>query len=653
MLKMFQIVPLIILMPIAGLLVNVAGRRWWREPAAGVIASLAAGLSFVVAVVLFIALLGRPEGEIVTVANWLLAGQLDVPLAFRVDTLSVTMMLVVSGVGTLIHIYAIGYMHGDEGFNRFFVYMNLFLAAMLLLVSADNFLLMFVGWEGVGLCSFLLISFWFDKGKDGTGNARAGRKAFVVNRIGDFGLILAMIIMFWEFGSLSFDTVFAQAATAWTVGAPVAFAVTLLLLLGATGKSAQIPLFVWLPDAMAGPTPVSALIHAATMVTAGIYMIARTNVLFALAPVSQTAVALIGAATALLAATIAIGQFDIKRVLAYSTISQLGFMIAAVGLGAYTAGVFHLVTHAFFKALLFLAAGSVIHGVGHGARGKLQEAGGKGLGRSTTGVNTDWQDMRVMGGLRARMPVTFAVYVVGALALAGIPPLAGFFSKDEILAEAMAHNSAVYILLTLAAFCTAFYMGRQIWLVFFGTPRSAGAEQAHESRPVMTIPLVVLAALAALGGLLNLPGVHSLDHWLAHTLGHGEAAEFNPIVALTSTVLALAALGLAYFIYNRPLVPGFEDPLALRLGPLFTAFNRQWGVDAGYERFIVRPYRRLGILTATADDLVFAWLERQMARMLQLGSAVLRKSQSGHLSWNVAGIVGGLIVVLLLLLIGG
>jgi NADH-quinone oxidoreductase subunit L len=261
--------------------------------------------------------------------------------------------------------------------------------------------------------------------------------------------------------------------------------------------------------------------------------------------------------------------------------------------------------------------------------------------------------MRVMGGLRARMPVTFAVYVVGALALAGIPPLAGFFSKDEILAEAMAHNSAVYILLTLAAFCTAFYMGRQIWLVFFGTPRSAGAEQAHESRPVMTIPLVVLAALAALGGLLNLPGVHSLGHWLEHTLGHGEAAEFNPIVALTSTVLALAAPGLAYFIYNRPLVPGFEDPLALRLGPLFTAFNRQWVVDAGYERFIVRPYCRLGIWAATADDLVFVWLERQMARVLQLGSAVLRKSQSGHLSWNVAGIVGGLIVVLLLLLIGG
>ncbi len=374
---MFQLVPFVILIPIIGLLINVAGWRRWREPVPGLIASIAAGLSFVVAILLFITLLGRPEGDIVTVARWLPVGQLEVPLAFRVDTLSVTMMLVVTGVGTLIHIYAIGYMHGDAGFTRFFIYMNLFLAAMLLLVSADNFLLMFVGWEGVGLCSFLLISFWFDKGQDGTGNARAGRKAFVVNRIGDFGLILAMIILFWEFGSLSFDAVFARAEAVWTVGAPVAVAVTLLLLLGATGKSAQIPLFIWLPDAMAGPTPVSALIHAATMVTAGVYMIARCHVLFALAPVSQTAVALIGAATALLAATIAIGQFDIKRVLAYSTISQLGFMIAAVGLGAYVAGIFHLVTHAFFKALLFLAAGSVIHGLEHGARGKGQAARGK------------------------------------------------------------------------------------------------------------------------------------------------------------------------------------------------------------------------------------------------------------------------------------
>jgi NADH-quinone oxidoreductase subunit L len=377
------------------------------------------------------------------------------------------------------------------------------------------------------------------------------------------------------------------------------------------------------------------------MVTAGIYMIARSHVLFALAPASQTAVALIGATTALLAATIAIGQFDIKRVLAYSTISQLGFMIAAVGLGAYVAGIFHLVTHAFFKALLFLAAGAVIHGLEHGAKGKRQAA------------STDWQDMRVMGGLRTRMPVTFAVYVVGALALAGIPPLAGFFSKDEILTDALAHNSAVYILLTLAAFCTALYMGRQVWLVFFGTPRSEGAKLAHESKPLMTVPLIILAALAALGGLLNLPGVHSLGHWLAHTLGDGETAEFNPTVALTSTVLALAALGLAYFIYNRPLASGFDDPLAHRLGPLFTAFNRQWWVDAGYERFIVRPYCRLGALLAAADDQVFAWFEQQMMRLVQGGSAVLRRSQSGHLNWNVAGIAGGLIIVLLFLLIRG
>ena len=672
---MFDFMPLIILFPLLGLLANVLFGRRLRQPAPGIIAATAAGLAFVVAIGQGIALLFQPEGATITLGNWIQVGNLTVPWSFQIDTLSVTMMLVVTGVGTLIHVYAIGYMHGDEGFSRFFVYLNLFLAAMLVLVTAANYLLMFVGWEGVGLCSYLLIGFWFDRGEGGTGNATAGRKAFIVNRVGDAGLILAMGLMFWHFGSLSFHDVFAQAEAMLTVGAPIALAITLLLLLGATGKSAQIPLLIWLPDAMAGPTPVSALIHAATMVTAGIYLMVRSHLLFALAPVSQTAVALIGAITALLAATIAMSQFDIKRVLAYSTISQLGFMVAAVGLGAYVAAIFHLVTHAFFKALLFLAAGSVIHGLENSGEPVLNEAEGWRVSESTKLANSqtrkladahtrqptnsqthklaNLQDMRVMGGLRRRMPLTFGVYVIGALALAGVPPLAGFFSKDEILADALAHNMAVYILLTLAAFCTAFYMGRQVWLVFMGEARSIAAVHAHESQRIMTIPLLILAALTLIGGGLNLPGVHSLGHWLGHTLGEGEIAAFNPLVAITATLLALVALGLAYRIYaHQPIAADGDDPLARWLGPLFMAFNHQWWLDEGIQLLIVRPYRRMAIFLTQADDTVFLWLEQGIMRLMGWGTAFLRMTQTGQLNWNVAGIVGGLILVLLVLVIG-
>jgi NADH-quinone oxidoreductase subunit L len=642
---MFDFMPLVILFPLLGLLANMLFGRWLRQPAAGLIAATAAGLSFAVAIGQGIALLFQPEGVIITLGNWIQVGNLTVPWAFQIDTLSVTMMLVVTGVGTLIHIYAIGYMHGDDSFTRFFVYLNLFLVAMLVLVTAANYLLMFVGWEGVGLCSYLLIGFWFDRGEGGGGNATAGRKAFIVNRVGDAGLILAMGLIFWHFGSLSFLDVFAQAEATLTVGAPIAMVITLLLLLGATGKSAQIPLLIWLPDAMAGPTPVSALIHAATMVTAGIYLMVRSHLLFALAPVSQTAVALIGATTALLAATIAIGQFDIKRVLAYSTISQLGFMVAAVGLGAYVAAIFHLITHAFFKALLFLAAGSVIHG--------LEASESTKLAKSQTRKFLDFQDMRVMGGLWRRMPLTFGVYVIGALALAGIPPLSGFFSKDEILADALAHNTAVYILLTLAAFCTAFYMGRQVRLVFMGKARTEAAVLAHESPPIMTIPLIILAIVTIIGGGLNLPGIHSLGHWLEHTLGQGETAVFNPLVAATATLLALVALGLAYRLYARqPSAADGDDPLARRLGPLFIALNHQWWLEEGVQLLFVRPYRRLSTFLAKVDDTVFLWLEQGVMRLTDWGTVVLRMTQTGQLNWNVAGIVGGLIFVLLLLLIG-
>jgi NADH-quinone oxidoreductase subunit L len=592
---LFGLAPLIVLFPLLGLLANLLFGRRLGERFVGLAATLAAALAFGVALTQLAALLGHPEGARVVLADWIAIGSLSVPWAIQVDTLSVTMMLMVTGVGTLIHLYATGYMHedvrhqGDPGrYTRFFVYFNLFLASMMVLVTGDSFLTLFVGWEGVGLCSYLLIGFWYEKGAGGIGNALAGKKAFVVNRIGDFGFLVAMFLIYRTFGSLRFEDVYHLAGGLGVAGAGVLTAITLFLLLGATGKSAQIPLYVWLPDAMAGPTPVSALIHAATMVTAGIYMIARNHVLFDLAPASANVVALVGAATALWAATIAVGQYDIKKVLAYSTISQLGFMVAAVGLGAYVAGMFHLVTHAFFKALLFLSAGSVIQGV---ERGHASQAGHGAHDSEHGGETFDANDMRHMGGLRTRMPVTFAVYVLGALALAGIPPLAGFFSKDEILAEGARLNPAVYVLLIAAAFLTAFYMGRQIWMVFFGRARSPAAAHAQESPPVMTGPLVGLAALATIGGALNLPAVHTLGHWLGHTLGEVEAGEFRWEVAALSTGLALLAIGLSWVLYGRrPLAEGADDPLRRLLGPVFAGMERKWGVDEAYDFLFVRRY---------------------------------------------------------------
>jgi NADH-quinone oxidoreductase subunit L len=423
----FRLAPLVIGFPILGMLINLVFGRRLSERWIGAIASSAIGLSFVIALLQFITLQAEPEGTRLFLADWISIGSLNVPWALKIDSLSVAMSMMVTGVSTLIHIYAIGYMHedvrfqGDPGrYSRFFVYFNLFVAAMMVLITADNYLMMFVGWEGVGLCSYLLIGFWYEKGKDGIGNALAGKKAFITNRVGDFGFLIAMFLIFWTFNSLQFDEVFALAEHGEMASASVITAITFFLLVGVTGKSAQIPLYVWLPDAMAGPTPVSALIHAATMVTAGIYLIVRNSVLFTLSPSTSNIVALIGGATALFAATIAVAQFDIKRVLAYSTISQLGFMVAAVGLGAYVAGMFHLIAHAFFKALLFLSSGSVIQGVEHGLHHLSDGEGGD-------HHDFDPQDMRNMGGLRSKMKVTFWVYLIGGLALAGIPPLAGFF----------------------------------------------------------------------------------------------------------------------------------------------------------------------------------------------------------------------------------
>jgi NADH-quinone oxidoreductase subunit L len=503
-------------------------------------------------------------------------------------------------------------------YPRFFIFLNLFIAMMMILVSGDSYLMLFVGWEGVGLCSFLLIGFWYELdtlGKSSWANSNAAKKAFIVNRIGDFGFLIAGFIMFWALGSFQFDEVFEAAH-----GAPeeIILAITLFMLVGVAGKSAQIPLYVWLPDAMAGPTPVSALIHAATMVTAGVYLITRSAEFYTLVPLAQSIVAWTGAATAIFAATIAVGQYDIKKVLAYSTISQLGFMVAAVGMGAFVAGMFHLITHAFFKALLFLSAGSVILGVERGHH-HLEHSHHKGheehkenhsktprAERAEPEVEVfDANDMRNMGGMRKTMPVTFWVYIIGALALAGIVPFAGFWSKDEILLDANLHYPGIYWVLSAAAFLTAFYMGRQIWMVFFGEPRHEAAAHAEESPRVMTVPLMILAALSILGGALNLPfeGFHNLGHWLEYTLHEVEALPLNLGVAGISTVLALAAIALSWFLYGRnPLRTGQIDPLKRGLGPAFTGAERKWFVDEIYNTIIVTPFVKLSQFLADVID---------------------------------------------------
>ncbi len=695
--QFFYLVPWIVFFPAIGLLINIifGGKLLNRgasgEKTVGWIASIAAGLSFIVAVLQAVSLASHPQGEVVRLADWITIGDLKLTWAFQVDTLSTVMMLVVSGVGTLIHIYAIGYMHEDvrhngdpSRFRRFFVFMNLFIVMMMILVSSNNYLMLFVGWEGVGLCSYLLIGFWYDKGKDGIGNSIAAKKAFVVNRVGDFGFLIAIFIMFWAFRTFDFHIVSELAPQIAAAAPGVILAITLFMLLGVTGKSAQIPLFVWLPDAMAGPTPVSALIHAATMVTAGVYLVARSNALYVEVPQAQNIVALVGAVTALFAATIAVAQFDIKKVLAYSTISQLGFMVAAVGMGAFVAGMFHLVTHAFFKALLFLSAGSVIQGLERGEHHLHHDPMLKKQAKSL-GAGFDPQDMRYMGGIKDRMKVTFWVYLIGAIALAGIPIFAGFWSKDEILAEASVLNPIAYWLLTAAAFLTAFYMGRQILMVFFGKPRSAAAEYAQESPAVMTIPLMVLAALSVLGGGLNLPWLHSLTHWLEHSISHIHPGEFVVLVAVISTGLALLAILLAWRLYNPkryqvfyaiPAAKRPDDPLRNIIGPVFEALKNKWYVDELYWAVILNPYIALSRFLADVvdwrfwhdwfHDVVIAGGYRLLARVLavrvDLGgidaianglgngaknmAAAFRRLQTGYVRNYALSIFVGVVIIL-------
>jgi NADH-quinone oxidoreductase subunit L len=584
---------LAVALPLAGFLANGA-LALWRPGAKRLVSVVGCGVllgAFAVSVGVFLELWrGEPQAPIiVTLWPWLPVERLQVDLAFQVDQLATVMLLIVTGVGSLIHLFSVGYMREDPGYARYFSYLNLFVVFMLVLVLGSSFPVSFIGWEGVGLCSYLLIGFWFgDKA-----NADAGKKAFIMNRIGDFGFLMAMFYIWRTFGNLDFAYVMEYAPQMLEPGGATVTAITLFLFLGCTGKSAQIPLYTWLPDAMAGPTPVSALIHAATMVTAGVYLVARTNVLFALAPLSSTVVAGIGALTALFAATIGLRQYDIKKVLAYSTVSQLGYMFLGVGTGAYVSGIFHLATHAFFKALLFLGAGSVIHAMHHAYH--------------ATHSHEDAQDMRNMGGLRRQLPITFILMLIATLAISGIPPFAGFFSKDEILAAAFARggDTPIYYVFygmgILAALLTAFYMARLMAMTFMGQNRTGERERPHlhEAPWIMTGPLVVLGVLSLVGGALNLPhlvgGHTALERWLEPVmepglrLGHLVMPQGSTEYLLVGAAVAIGALGLLLGFratLRRPILPAAQAPADTGLARVL---NRKYYVDELYDALVVRP----------------------------------------------------------------
>jgi NADH-quinone oxidoreductase subunit L len=567
---------------------NVAHRLGWGS----------VGLSFVCAIAVFLSTLKTGLTREVVVYRWIFGGDLSVNLAFLIDPLTCIMMLVVTGVGFLIHLYSVGYMHGEEGFTRFFTYMNLFMVSMLLLVMGNNYLVLFIGWEGVGLCSYLLIGYYYDR----VSAAKAATKAFVVNRIGDAGFLIAIFLVFVNFKSLDYSQVFAQAGQLSTA---MATAIGLCLLIGAVGKSAQLPLYTWLPDAMEGPTPVSALIHAATMVTAGVYMIVRNHAIYDMAPLAMTTVALVGGLTAVFAATIGLVQTDIKRVLAYSTVSQLGYMFLACGIGAYTAAIFHLMTHAYFKALLFLSAGSVIHAL------------------------SGEQDIRKMGGLRSKLPWTHALFLIGTLAIAGIFPLAGFWSKDEILAHAFVHRHyGLYAMAAIGALLTAFYMFRLTYLTFYGRSRvdSHAAAHIHESPAIMIGPLVILGALSIVGGF---PGVPPEGGWFHHFLGpvvsvagkQGEHVGAGLIVGMmaVATAIALLGWGLAHYLYS--VRPEAADRLAAQAPRVYTTLRDKYYVDEMYDAAFVEPSMRLGTACDWFDRRVIDAVVRGVGRLTETGSA--------------------------------
>ncbi|MDR3607455.1 MAG: NADH-quinone oxidoreductase subunit L [Oligoflexia bacterium] len=673
---------LILLFPLLGFLINGIwyaffqarpGQHSASSTVTGAVASLAIFASFAASVFFFLQLHGMsPESRVIeqTLFSWIDVGALKLDFALRLDSLSTLFTLVITGVGTLIHIYSIGYMSHDAAPGKFFTYLNLFCFAMLILVLGASLPVMFLGWEGVGLCSYLLIGFWYTDIE----KAKAGKKAFIVNRIGDFCFLLGTFMIFWHFGTLDFAALrplvvsgHAAAAAAGAVNVTTITAICLLLFGGCCGKSAQIPLYVWLPDAMAGPTPVSALIHAATMVTSGIYLLARLNFMYSLSSTALSVIAIVGTATAFFSATIAITQTDIKKVLAYSTVSQLGYMFVACGVGAYTAGVFHVITHAFFKALLFLGAGSVIHGM------------------------HEEQNIVKMGGLRGKMPQTFAVFAVGWIAICGIPPFSGFFSKDEILGQAFSspHGGPVFWLFGLiTAIMTAFYMTRMFSLTFLGKPRfdekTLGAHAAHgaahshdnhgghadveeddhsapagvhESPLIMTAPLMVLAALSALGGLLGLPHASWLEGWLEPVIpalheaaGAAEGGGLEWVLMGVSVVAAAAGIFFALGLYkdlNR------ANALAKRFAWLHKATENKWYIDEIYEAIFVRPIQVLsGLLWKDVDVAFIDRIVVGFGRVSEFTGQTVRVIQTGSIQFYALMLVMGVLAAVGYLLYG-
>lgn len=658
---MTQLIWLTIALPILGMLVNgILGRRLGRG-IVSIVAPLMVLLAFGVGLGAFFETWAR-HGEPVTVTLWQWAtiGDLSIPVSLLVDPLSVTMVLVVTGVGFLIHVYATEYMvhrdehghaHADRDYPRFFTFLNLFIASMLILVLGDNYLMMFVGWELVGASSYLLIGYWFDRTDEPQeaislraqrsvplgsllSPAASGMKAFVVNRIGDVGFALGVFLIWTTFGTLQFQGVFEQAVEVAEHNATVIPWICALLFVGAMGKSAQLPLYVWLPDAMAGPTPVSALIHAATMVTAGVYMIVRSNVLYSLAPGVALGVATIGMLTAFMAATIALVQVDLKRVLAYSTVSQLGYMFAAVGVGAYASGMFHLVTHAFFKALLFLAAGSVMHAL------------------------HDVIDIRRMGGLKDKMKVTFTTFFIGGLALAGFPLMSGFFSKDEILAKVFEASPLLWLLGIVTAGLTAFYTFRAIFIAFFGRPRDHHLyDHAHESGLPISFALSVLAVLSILGGLLGLPVflgfTNFMEEWLhpvIFELPHAEEAHHLALsteyaLLLTSAVVAIGGIAVAYVFYvAQPTIP---QNIAARFRPLFAMLANKYWVDELYNAVLVKPGELLakGLAVGVDKLLIDNVLVDGSARAVGRLGRALSGLQTGYVGTYAAATFIGVVVL--------
>ncbi|RKU28373.1 NADH-quinone oxidoreductase subunit L [Candidatus Poribacteria bacterium] len=621
-----NLIVILLISPFVGFLINGLFGKWLKgnEKLSGWIGAIAVLISLVCSIMAFISVNNGNtlEGEAGVLYTWISGENFTFNIGFQVDALTTIMLLVITGVGFLIHVYSIGYMHGDEGYTRYFAYLNLFVFAMLILVLGNNYLLMFVGWEGVGLCSYLLIGFWYEK----QSATDAGKKAFIVNRIGDFGFLLGMFTLFAAFGTLDFGSIFTEAEAGGynpVFGDITLIVATLLLFVGAIGKSAQIPLYVWLPDAMEGPTPVSALIHAATMVTAGVYMIARSAILYNIAHTGWV-VAWIGVLTAFFAATIALKQNDIKRILAYSTVSQLGYMFVGVGVGAYASGIFHLVTHAFFKGLMFLTAGSVMHAM------------------------SNELDIRKMGGLRSKLPITHATFLIGALAIAGFPFLSGFWSKDEILHSAWGSSPYIYIIGLITAFLTAFYMFRLIFVTFYGESRvdSETASHLHESPSVMWLPLVILAVPSALIGLLLGIGLH--NSWLhkftkdVFPTAHGEMAGNAYLFMAISTIVGLGGILFAWKRYKNR-VPAEESTNSLE-----KLVENKYYIDELYNTFIVQPIKNGShfLLWKLFDTGIIDGIVNSVAAVVRWFGGTLRRLQTGIVQAYIVSMVIGIVIFL-------